>query len=110
MTSDQTEEKEKTLRRLRKKLRQIEVLEAASRDLNAEEEAKVAKKAEIRDQVARILSKMKRKPQDLSQEEESGKRRKRDPNLPLDQEEQLEILVPKPETSDTVQVGHFCSG
>ena len=59
--ADLPSDPDRAVRRLRKKLRQIEHLETIGRDLNDEETAKVGKKQETRAELAKIIAAMKRR-------------------------------------------------
>ncbi len=61
MDSATEEESQRRLRRVRKKLRQIEHLKTLDRILNGEEELKVASEDSLRQEVCHILATMKRK-------------------------------------------------
>ena len=80
-------EEDRLIRKLRKKLRQIEHLEGLDRELNDEEEAKVEKKDEIRRELKQI---MKRKSATEEAAVASPKKTKGSSES-LEQEEQLEI-------------------
>ena len=104
-------EEGRLLRKIRKKLRQIENLECLDRELNAEEADKVARKDSLRAELASLLGDMKRRSADepvavaaaapdAAPSGSSGapspkkKRQEGDAGTNLAQEEQLEISVP----------------
>ena len=94
---DQNEARE--LRKLRKKLRQIEHLATLGRDLNEEEQTKVDGKDQIRERVAILLENMKRRSNEHENGAENAKRKcvpSSSANSVINQEEQLEISLPNP--------------
>jgi WD40 repeat protein len=108
--------RDRLVRKIRKKLRQIENLDCLDRELNEEEEDKVTKRDDLRKELAKILGEMKRRSKEeaevapvfanVSENATDAKRKKKEPTVEearvpsnsnnLNQEEQLEISLPTP--------------
>ena len=118
------QEEGRLLRKIRKKLRQIENLECIERELNEEEAAKVERKCSLRAELAAILADMKRRsngetaepvasagsgsgassPKKQRQEEDVAPPPTSSSATNLAQEEQLEISVPSTQPRESAEL------